>query len=55
MIISIKDYVSEPFDVFHQIFATSLLSCFQSCKHYCLFSMKVLSAKYIHHVIPCWD
>ena len=55
MIITVKCYVPEPFDIFHQVFTAPLLGCLQSCKCYCFFSMEVFCAKYVHHVIPCWD
>ena len=55
MIIAVKSYVFESFDVFHQVFAASLLGHLQSYKRYYLFSVKVLSAKHVHHVVLCRD
>ena len=55
MIIAVKSYVHESLDVLHQVFTAPLLSHFQSCKYYCLFSMKVFSAKHVHYVVLCRD
>ena len=55
MVIVVKYYVPKPLDVFHQIFAIPLLGRLQGCKRYCFLYVEVLSAKYIHHIIPSWD
>ena len=55
MVVAVKCYVPEPLDVFHQILVIPLLGRLQGCERYCFLSVEVLSAKYIHHVIPSWD
>ena len=55
MVIVIKGYVPKPFDVLHQVFAVFLLSVLQGREHHCFFSVEILGAEYIYHIISSWD